>query len=80
LLVDEGQTGPMVPVMEQIGSGLTVISTVIGVPAHPLAVALTVYLTTPAVVPVLVNVCIIEFPQLAAQLLNPVIVPPDGLV
>lgn len=34
----------------------TVTSTVKGVPAHPLAVGVTVYLTTPEVVPVFVNV------------------------
>ena len=60
------------------GTGLTVISTVIVEPLHPLALGVTVYLTTPAVVPVLVNVCDIEDPQAEGQLLKPVIVPPVG--
>jgi len=58
----------------------TVTSTVNGAPGHPLAVGVTVYLTTPDVVPVLVSVCAIEEPQAEAQLLNPVIVPPVGAV
>ena len=60
--------------------GFTVISTVIGVPVHVLAVGVIVYLTIPAVVPVFVNVCAIMVPQEAAQLLKPVIVPPVGVV
>jgi hypothetical protein len=74
------QTGPSAPVIEQTGNGLTVISTFNGGPVHPFAVAVTVYLTTPAVVPVLVNACAMIFPHAAEQLLNPVIVPPDGIV
>jgi hypothetical protein len=62
------------------GMGLTVISTVIVEPLHPLALGVTVYLTTPAVVPVLVNVCAIEFPQDEVQLLMPFIVPFVGEV
>ena len=62
------------------GGGLTVISTLIDAPLHPLALGVTIYLTTPAVVPVLVNVCAIVVPQVAAQLLKPVIVPPAGVV
>ena len=60
------------------GTGLTVISIVILEPLHPLAVGKTVYLTTPAVVPVLVNVCAIDDPHADEQLLKPVIVPPVG--
>ncbi|MBK8748872.1 MAG: hypothetical protein IPM04_13735 [Saprospiraceae bacterium] len=51
-----------------------------GAPAHPLAVGVTVYLTTPDVVPVLVSVCAIEVPHAEAQSLKPVIVPPVGVV
>ena len=60
------------------GTGLTVISTVIVEPLHPLALGVTVYLTTPAAVPVLVNVCDMELPQAEGQLLKPFIVPPVG--
>ena len=58
----------------------TVTSTVNGAPGHPLAVGVTVYLTTPDVVPVFVSVCAIDDPQAEEQLLNPVIVPPEGAV
>lgn len=54
------------------------ISTVIWDPVHPFAVGVIVYLTTPALVPVLVNDCAIVLPHAEEQLLNPVIVPPDG--
>ena len=63
-----------------IGTGLTVMSTLIGVPEQPLAEGVTIYLTTPAVVPVLVKVCAIEDPHADVQLLKPVIVPPVGVV
>ena len=73
IVCDEG-------VAEPTGVGLTVISTVNAAPGQPLADGVTVYLTTPAVVPVLVSVCAIVIPQAAAQLLKPVMVPPDGAV
>ena len=60
------------------GGGLTVISTLIDTPVHPFAVGVTMYLTTPAVVPEFVSVWAIVAPQADAQLLKPVIVPPDG--
>ena len=41
---------------EPTGLGFTVTSTVKVAPVHPLAVGVTVYSTTPAVVPVLVSV------------------------
>jgi hypothetical protein len=56
------------------GVGFTVTSTVKAVPAHPFAVGVTVYLTTPAVVPLLVNVCEIVPPEPSAK---PLMVPPD---
>lgn len=59
------------------GLGSTVASTVNVEPAQPPAVGVTVYLTTPFVVPVLVSVCAIVDPD---ELLKPVTVPPDGLV
>ena len=39
-----------------LGLGLTVTVTVIGVPAHPAAVGVTVYIAVPAEAPVAVNV------------------------
>jgi hypothetical protein len=63
-----------------VGNRFTVISTLIGAPEHPLAVGVTVYLTIPGVVPVLVNVCAIVDPQSDGQLLRPFIVPFVGEV
>jgi len=54
-----------------------VTSTVNVEPEHPVAVGVMVYRTTPSVVPVLVSVCAIVDPD---ELLNPVIVPPAGVV
>ena len=65
---------------EPTGLGLTVTSTVKVEPMQPAALGVTVYLTTPAVVPVLVNVCAIEVPQEEVQAACPVIVPPVGVV
>ena len=58
----------------------TVTSTVNVFPVHPLAVGVTVYRTTPLVVPVLINVCAMVVPHAEAQLLKPVMVPPEGEV
>ncbi len=66
--------------IEQVGVGFTVTSTVKVAPGHELAVGVTVYLTTPNDVPVLVNVCAIDVPHAEAQSANPVIVPPVGVV
>lgn len=60
-----------------VGVGLTVTSTVKEAPLHPPAVGVTVYRTTPAVVPVFVSVCWIEVPQPEVQSLKPAIVAPD---
>ena len=59
---------------------MTVTSTVNAAPAQLFAVGVTIYLITPAVVPVFVNVCAIVEPQDELQLLKPVIVPPAGVV
>ena len=63
-----------------MGEGRTVISTLIDAPLQLFALGVTTYLTTPAVVPVFVNVCAIVVPQEEAQSLKPVIVPPVGVV
>ena len=65
---------------DPIGVGLTAISIVNAAPAQPLAVGVTVKRTTPAVVPVLINVCAMVVPQAEEQSAKPVIVPPDGAV
>lgn len=80
IVVLPAQTAASPPVIVQGGNGLTVTSTVKGIPAHPLAVGVIVYLTMPAVVPVLVSVCAIIVPHAEEQLLKPVIVPPVGEV
>ena len=48
-----------------IGAGFTVITTVIGVPAHPPEVGVTVYVAVPVAAPVVVNVCAMVDPELA---------------
>ena len=67
-------------VADPIGVGFTVTSTANVGPAQPLAIGVTVYRTTPAVVPVLINVCAMIVPQAEEQSAKPVIVPPDGVV
>ena len=62
-------------VADPVGFGFTVTSTVNGVPAQPLAVGVTVYLTTPAVVVVFVKVCAIGPVTPVIWLENPVTVP-----
>ena len=69
----------IVPIV-MVGDGFTVTSAVKVLPVQPLAVGVIVYLTTPAVVPVLVSVCVIVVPQEDEQLLNPERVPPEGAV
>jgi hypothetical protein len=58
------------------GLGRTVTSTVNVEPAQLLAVGVTVYLTTPSDVPVLVSVCVMVDPE---ELLKPEMVPPEGI-
>ena len=55
-----------------LGVGLTVISTVMGLPGQPLAQGVIVYWTTPAVLRLLANVCEMGVP---VPLLLPVTVP-----
>lgn len=64
---------------EPTGVAFTVTSTVNVFPTQPFgAVGVTVYLTTPeALFVVLVSICEIVVPQAALQLLNPVMVAPD---
>jgi len=54
-----------------VGVGLTVMVTVIGVPAQPLAVGVMVYVAVPAALPVAVNTCAIELPLPADAPLTP---------
>jgi len=60
-----------------VGFGCMVTSTMNVEPEQAVAVGVTVYLTTPSVVPVLVSVWAIVVPD---ELLKPVIVPPAGVV
>ena len=63
-----------------VGVGLTVTSRLNGVPTQPVGpVGVMVYLTVPAVMPVLTSTWLIADPQPELQLLKPVIVPLCGV-
>jgi hypothetical protein len=62
--------------VDTFGVGLTVTTTFIGIPGHPLAVGVTIYITVPDVASELVSVCEIVDPFDAdAPVIVPVIVP-----
>jgi hypothetical protein len=66
-----------------VGVGCSVTSKLNGIPGQlvgPGPVGVITYLTTPKEVPVLINVWFIRLPQALTQLLNPVMVPPEGVV
>lgn len=78
LLPAQNTTGPLASIVGVGGAGYTVTSTEVSQFEHSFAVAVIVYLTTPAVLPVFDNVCVIELPQDDGQSLKPDIVPPAG--
>jgi hypothetical protein len=76
---EQNSTGPLATIVGVEATGYTVTSTEVNSFKHTFAVAVIVYLTTPAVLPVLYNVCLIELPHDDdEQSLKPDIVPPDG--
>lgn len=61
----------MVGVAVTVGTGFTVMVTVIGVPGQPPDVGVIVYTAVPATVPVVLNVCAIVDPDAAVAPVTP---------